>query len=405
MPTIAQGIRKQTTIGKQTALGVPKTGAGGQILRRKTSVFALTKASYESDEIVTHQQSTGSRGGVRATTGKINGLLSPGTYKLLLASSMRKDFVAITPGAASITVTAAAAAPQFVRTTGSFLTDGLKVGDVIQWTGWTTTGATNNSRQFWITALTALNMTGKFLDGTTVTAKAAGDSVTATVQGKKTYAPMTGHTDDIFTFEEWYPDIVQSELFPDSKLDNVAIGLPASGNATVDFDFKGLDRTLAAVQSFTAPAAETTTEILTGVQGLLMVSGATVANVTGLNFTINEGVTPDGPVVGSNISPDLSRGKIKINGQFTSYFADTALSVLFNNETVTTLAVVMTEDNTATSGFIGFTFGRIKIFSDTPDDGEKGILRSYSFIAELNDTGGATASLDQTICTIQDSAA
>src|SRR5712664_2704524 len=91
---VAQGIKKQTVIAKQTALGVPKTGAGGQILRRETSVFSLTKGTFESDEIVSHQQSTGSRHGLQACTGKITGLMSPGTYKLLMASSMRKDFVA-----------------------------------------------------------------------------------------------------------------------------------------------------------------------------------------------------------------------------------------------------------------------------------------------------------------------
>jgi hypothetical protein len=41
-------------------------------------------------------------------------------------------------------------------------------------------------------------MTGVFLDGTAGGAKAAGDSVTCTLVGKKTWIPQTGHTKDLF---------------------------------------------------------------------------------------------------------------------------------------------------------------------------------------------------------------
>jgi hypothetical protein len=51
-----------------------------------------------------------------------------------------------------------------------------------------------------------------------------GDTVTGTVVGKKTLAPMTGHTNDYFTFEEWYPDISQSEQFVDCKQNMMTCG-------------------------------------------------------------------------------------------------------------------------------------------------------------------------------------
>ena len=408
----AQGIRKQTTIGKQVALGTPLVGAGGQILRRETSVFALSKAMYESTEIVSHQQSTGSRHGVQAASGKIVGLISAGTYKLLMATAMRKDFVVGVNTGAIITVTSAStggANGTYTRSAGSYLTDGFKIGDVINWTGWTTTGAPNNSRNFVITALTATIMTGRHIDGppaTAVGAKVAGDSVTGTVMGKKTLAPMTGHTDDYFTIEEWYPDIVQSELFTDCKLQTMMIDIPGSGNSKINMDFIGLGRTAAAAQSFTTPAVETTTGIMASVNGLLMVNGAVVGNVTAVQITVAEGLTPDGPVVGSNFSPSVSRGRIKVTGQFTAFFADGVTPALFAAETATSLIVVLTADSTATSSFISLSIGRLKLGGDTPDDGEKAILRTYPFVAEINSAGGgAGLAYDQTILSIQDSAA
>jgi hypothetical protein len=48
---------------------------------------------------------------------------------------------------------------------------------------------------------------------------------------------------------------------------------------------------------------------------------------------------------------------------------------------------------------------RVKIFGDDADDGKKQIVRSYPFTAEINGAGGAALANDQTICSIQDSAA
>jgi hypothetical protein len=407
--TIASGISKQTTFAKQTGLGVVKSGAGGQILRRENSVFALGKQTYESDEIVSHRQSTGSRHGLQSPTGKLAGLLSPGTYKLLMASQLRKDFVAGATTGAITTVTAAVttgASGTFTRSAGSYLVDGFKVGDVVRWTGFAGGSATNNnSHNFMITALTATVMTGTMLDGQPVVADAAGDTVTGTVVGKKTLAPMTGHTNDYFTFEEWYPDISQSEQFVDCKQNMMTVDLPASGNAKVTFDLLALSRNLNAAQQYTSPAVETTTGICAAVTGLLLVNGSAVTNVTSVQMKLEGGAQASGPVVGSNFSPDITMGKIKVTGSFSAYFQDSVLNTMFQAETVLGLIFVTTVDNTPASDFVGFSLGRLKLGSDSPDDGEKGIIRQYSFVAEINSAGGAALANDQTIMSIQDSAA
>jgi hypothetical protein len=48
---------------------------------------------------------------------------------------------------------------------------------------------------------------------------------------------------------------------------------------------------------------------------------------------------------------------------------------------------------------------RVKISSDTPDDGEQAIVRSYSFIAEYNAAGGSGIATEQTILSYQDTEA
>lgn len=406
---IAQGISKQTVVKKQVALGTPATGAGGQILRRENSTFTLSKGNFESSEIASHQQSTGVRHGTHATAGKVDGLASPGTYKLFMASAVRKDFVAGSTTGAIVTVTAAStggATGTFTRSAGSYITDGFRVGDVVRWSGFAGGSAVdNNTKNMVITALTASVMTVTTVNGSAVVADAAGDSVTGTVVGKKTWAPLTGHTDDLFTVEEWYPDVARSELFSDLKLGQMSADMPAGGNSKLSFSLVGLKRALNSAQQLTTPAVETTTDVLTAVTGVLIVGGAANVVVTGVQLTVDGGVTADGPVVGSPYSPDLARGRIKVSGQFSAYFQDASLQALFDNETPLTLVVVMASSNLAAADFIAFSMGRIKLNGDAPDDGEKGIIRTFPFTAEINTAGGAGLANDQTILSIQDSQA
>lgn len=404
----AQGLYKQTTYGKQVALGTPKTGAGGQILRRKTSIFSATRNTSTNDEIVSHRQDTGITYGQKNVTGKIDGNLSSDTYADFVAAALMADFAAVS-GYNSGTDTEAAVttgnAGTFTDASGGYLTAGLKVGMVGRWTGWS---SANNARNFWITALTATVMTGVMLDGSPVVADAGGvsDDVTFTPVGKFSKVPLTGHTNDFFTFEEWYSDKSRSEVFPDCKINQVNLAIPAEGPATIGLDILGVGtRTLASSQSFTSPAAETTTDVVQALHGAIYVNGAAVEHVTTMSLMIDRGLSAVGASIGSSVSPDMNVGRVKVSGSFVGMFDDAVISTLYDNETPVSLAVVALVDGTATSHFVGFTLGKIKITGDAPDDGEKAIMRTYPFTAEINGAGGAALSWDKTICTVQDSAA
>jgi hypothetical protein len=341
---------------------------------------------------------------MKSIAGTLAGELSPATYKLLMAASLRKDFAATAAMTIGTDCTSAATAPQFVDGSAGFLTAGLKVGDVGQFTGFSTTAVNNNGKNFLITALTAGNMTGVFLNGDAVLAKVESGSVVFTVVGKKTLAPLTGHTNDYFSYEEWYADLSKSEFFTDVKVGKLDLTLPATGIATVSTTFMGLQRTLGVSQVLTSPASETTTPILTAVQGALYVQGSAYA-ITGATISIDGTMTAAGAEVGTNIGSDISRGMIKVTGQITGLFKDTVIQALYDAETVSSLIMVVADNLTATSAFLAFTLGAIKFTGDAPDDGEKQITRTYPFTAQINTAGGPALAFDETIMTIQDSAA
>lgn len=407
--TVAQGIVKTSAVVKQTGLGVP--GSTGSIfLKRITSVFQANRATFESNEIATHQQSTGIAYGLKSVAGKLSGLLSPATYKLFMAAVLRNNFTTgVTTGALTNVTSASTSGAQgtFTRAAGSYLTDGFKIGDVVRWVGWATTGASNNSVNMLIINLTATIMTVTRFDTTAIGAKAAGDSVTLTVAGKKSVAPQTGHTNDYFSYEEWYGDLSKSELFTDVKINQIDIGMPATGNATIGLDFLGLGRTKGVAQVLTTPTAAPSTSLMHSSNGVIYANGSALANITGLTLSITDNLTQGDAIVGSNSPIDISRGRIKVTGSFTGLFTDTVISDLYDAETPLSLvSILMDNPSVGLSDFIGFSMGRIKITGDAPDDGEKNITRTFPFTAEINLAGGGAAlAWDATILSIQDSAA
>lgn len=395
----ASGIAKRVTYKKETTFGTLAGASGGQVVRRVTADFNLAKETYQSEEIRTDFQIADFRHGVRSVEGTISGELSCGTYSDFLASAVARDFTAVTSSALGST-TIAAVGPTYTvtRTTGSYLTDGLRVGAVIRLTGF---GTLNNAKNLLVITLTATVATVVVLNGTALTPETVASGGTYAAAGKLTYAPTTGHTDDSYTIEQYYSDIGQSEVNTGNKVNTVGLALPATGLVTADFGFMGQDLKQTGTSAyFTAPTAQGSTGIFAAVNGALIVNGAVIALITGLNININRNMTSEA-VVGSNIKPEIYEGRIAVDGDFSTLFQDRTFSDYFNNETEVSLVCAVTENNTANANFMTFTLPRIKLSTDTKDDGEKGIVSQNSFQA-LKGTGAN--GFEATTIMIQDSA-
>lgn len=395
----ASGINKIVSYKKETAFGeLPSPTTGGQTIRRVSSTFNLTKETYQSEEIRTDYQLVDFRHGVRAVEGSLSGELSAGTYADFLASALARNWTAATPSAlGSTTIASVGGTYTITRTTGSWLTDAVRVGSVIRLTGFATA---NNDANLLVIALTATVATVVALNGVALTPETVASGGTFTATGKTTYAPTTGHTDDSYTFEEWYADIGQSEVTVGNKVNTVGIALPATGLTTIDLAFMGQDlKQRGTSQFFTSPTTQNTNGIFAAVNGALIVNGAPVALVTGANFNINRNMTSEA-VVGSNIRPEIYEGRIIVDGDFTTLFQDGTFAGYFDEETEISLVVALTANSLPNSEFMSFTIPRLKLSTDTKDDGEKGIVSSNSFQA-LKGTGAN--GFEATTLMIQDS--
>lgn len=407
--TIAQGVSKQTRIKRQAGLGQAAGTSGGQILRRESSTFELQKENYTTEsEITSTQQLKNNRHGIKLVPGKLSGIFTPGTYAEVFSALLRKDFAAGGSATGLTDVTAAVTsgyAGTFTQVAGSWFTQGFKVGQVVRPSGYATTGASNNGRNFLITALTAKVMTVLSLTPVAVGAKAGGDTVAFATPGKISYVPASGHTNIYHAVEEWYPDASISELNTDCQVASADISIPGSGNAKVEFAFTGLNQTKDTVAYFTSPAAESNTNALTSASGVLMVNGVAMATITTLSIKIDGKVQAADGVVGSNVRPDVFRGKVMVTGSFTCYFEGGTVPDLFRDETSTGLIGVLTDGLTSAADFVTLSLPQIDLNSSTPDDSETGLKRTYNFVAEYYAAGGTGTAHNQTTIQMHDSQA
>lgn len=400
---IAKGVSKRVAYKKETAWGTLAGNTGSKYLRRVTADFTLTKDTYESNEIRTDYQVSDYRHGVRSVDGSLNGEFSPGSYSDFIASVVAKDFATVTPvSSLSLTIAASGALYTVTRAAGSWLTDGFEAGNIVRLSGGTLDANTVGNNLL-VVSLTALALTVRVLNGSTLAAQSAITGCTATVQGKKTFAPLTGHTDDSYTVEEWYSDILQSEVYTGCKVGSVAFQLPSTGLATIDVTFQGKDLAQKGVtQYFTSPTAAGTTGIFAAVNGAVVVNGVPAALITSADLTVERALEA-ATVVGSNTAADLFTGRIRVTGNISVYFQDAVYRDYFVDESEVSLVFALSSDNTKGSNAVSFVLPRVKLGSSGKSDTELGLITQHSFTALLNSV--TTAGLPATTIQIQDTAA
>ena len=391
---ISKGVSKLVGYKKESQWGVPAGDTGGKLLRRVTADFNLVKENYESNEINPSFQTIDSRHGVRSVEGSLEAELSPGTYSDFIGSILAKDFaVGGTTTGASITIATSGDLYTVTRAAGSFLTDGFYVGNIIRLTGAGFAPA-NVGNNLLIVGLSALVATVVLLSGTALVAEGPIAAADVNVVGKQSYVPLTGHTDQSYTVEQWFSDIAQSEVYTGLKPASIALSLPSTGLVTASLSFMGknLEQT-GVTQYFTSPAATNTEGIFAAVSGAVIVNGLPVGLITSADLSISRNQEAAN-VVGSNSAADIFVGRITATGSLSVYFQDAAFRNYFDDEAKISIVFALTTGEEKDAEAMSFAMGKVKINSGSKTDAELGLTQSMDFQALQNDvvSGGLIAS-------------
>lgn len=402
---IGTGVQRVVAYKKESTWGTLAGASGAQKLRRVQSSLQIAKSMNKSNEIVSNYQFTDARHGPRKLEGSIQGELSAKTWADFFGSLLRRDYAAFGTSMTGLSITISGSGPTYTvaRAAGSWLTDGVKIGMVVRLSVGAL-NANNINRNLFIVGVTALNLTVIPDGAASMVAEGPIATTTATITGKITWVPQTGHTNQSYTIEDWHSVINQSEAFSGCRVSKIVIKVPASGNVTIEVSFVGKDVTTGTSQYFTTPAAETTTGVIAASAGVIQVGGATQAAITGLEITI-DGNQTGAEVAFSNVTPDVFPGRVSVSGQFTAFFESATMRDLFLNETETSIICFLKSDGLVNGDFISIAMPRVKLASASKDDGEKGLVQTFGFEALNNGAGGTGIATEATTILMQDSAA
>lgn len=398
--TLQDAVGVQIAYKTEATFGTAPSGAtGGFLMRRVSSSLNLNKDTFTSNEVRSDQQVADVRHGGRSIRGNIEGELSVTTYDKWFEKLLRNSFAAgvsasPTDFATSVTAVNSTSSFDFVGA-GSLITIGFKTGDIV-----TTSGIAggNNPMQFVVTAVAPTQLS---VDPAPFDIGPLASGWTVDVRGQKL---LTGTDKGSFTIEQVYPDLDLSELFVGCRMNGVSINLPPTGMATCTWDIMGIDGsilTTSASPYFVTPGAETTTGVLTGVDGTVMVGNVALGICTGaqLNITNNQNLTP---VIGSVFSPDVFFGRMVITGNVSVFMADEVIINYFVNETPVDIVLVAKGiDNGQATEFLSFSMQGVKLLTPTKTiAAEGGVIAQFPFQATLQ---MAHANVDGVTLVIQSS--
>lgn len=390
------------TPGVEPDLASDPGASGGQILRRVSSTLSLGKDTYQSAEIRSDRQIADFRHGVKRVQGNIAGELSPLTYGDFFQAAARGTWAAaVTADESDMTSVAADnATSKFTFGGGNPVTQGLRVGMVMRFTG--LSEAANNGENFVILAFGGSNNREVTVFPAPTTMTADSEFEVASI-GKSLIVPSSGHERRKFAIEIWNDDIDVARLFTECRCGGFTLDLPPTGIATAAFDFMG--RNMHPYDGgdapfFTAPAAATTTGLLAAVNGLLRVKDETVAVITGLNIQLQLSPSAD-PVVGSDLVPEIFLGRANVTGQMTAFFEDADLIEDFIAEAEISILAYLTASSALGAQAMTFFLPRVKLGGANPTtEGEAGQAITLPFQALKYQ--GAAAGVQQTTIQIHD---
>jgi hypothetical protein len=373
---IAVAYAAESTFGTIAGAGTSK------IFRPNSGSISLTKEAIRSNENRRDGQMTRGRHGSRSVGGSYTGDLSLGSYDDFIQAVMRGTFDA--PLALSgLSLTADNAARTITRSAGSWITDGVRVGDVVRFGAWTTTA--NNNKNFRVTGLTATVMTVAEAPTTVGTAQT---SVTLS-RPKKV---LMGTTPRSFTIEESEIDIDGSEVFLGCRIGQMALRLAPNGMATVTFTVVGQDmQVMTGAQSpyFTSPVA-TTSIGMTAVEAAIRLGNGDILDATAVDLSINLNAAAQ-PVVGSVLTPDVFTNLASVEGSITALRQDVTRVQSFLNEDQLSLHLLFTENEAEPKDFCSFFLGNFSLSSATKSelgsDGPR--TQQLSLLVGIDERGGA----------------
>lgn len=390
---------------EQSAKGSQASGADGLILWTSGGQGGqLTKQAVQS-QIVRHDaQQLRGRHGSRRTAGTYSSEIAIGRADPVLEAIMRSAWssadLAITESAMTSVTTGA---NTIIAAAGSWITQGLRVGDVIRATG--LPDAANNNKNLRIAGLTATTIT---VAETLVVNAAADTSFTITRPGRVLINGAAGAlARKYFTIEEHEFDLDASEVFTDCRWSRFMVRLNADGLLECEYGWTGtgaLDvMEGASAPHFTDPIDPTNVSLAAS-EAVLRFGSGDEMDLTAFDLTMDLQPAAPSTVNPTGLAPDVFLGTLQVSMNLTILRKDLQALADLEAETVLSLHLLASENETAPADFFSlvvpnFTIGSAAKSALTQAGGARTVTIGVPVALVGKDTRGGA--YDLTTCKIQ----
>ena len=357
------------TAGSEPTASSNPGASGAQSLRRTRSTLALERSSFQSQEFRADRQISDYRLGGRRVTGSISGELSPSTYGDFFQAASRGTWaVGISKSQTEFTsMPATASSSKFTVGGSTWAAEGFRVGDVIRFTGLSTTGY--NNKNYLITALSGVDATVKPAPSADMSTDTS--FTVATAGGKKLVLPTSGHLQRLFAFEHYYSVGDLSHYFSECRIGGFRINMPAEGIVTAEFPVIGrnmVESSGGSAPFFSSPTAPTTSSLLTTIGGRLTLGGTEMGVITAASLNYDIGLATQA-VAFNALVPEIFENTQSVSGQITALLDSNTWITSYLNETEVEIALMMTTSSADNANFISIFLPRVKFTGARVGDG------------------------------------
>jgi hypothetical protein len=360
------GAMSSTYYVEEITPNVTPTNPAWIKLRSTGGIPTIAKDTLQSEELDESREIKSIRTGNESATGEYSIELSHGSHDDLLANAMSSSWVGGFAGSA-LSVTVADVGKIFTRAAGSFISDGVEVGDLVQFSGLTG----NNAIPFIVTTVSALAIAGTGITKTLVDETATTDYAT----GDKLGTGNECKTVSILTWLKGKCGTVDTYILT-TGVEFTGWSLEVAVNATVTASLPLIGRGQS--ESATPPAGSTFTETTTrpyvAVDSKVIESGIVQGGVTSVSFSNENNASPQYELGSKSVS-FIERGTANNTVSASMFMFDTELLNKFLNESIIGIHVIL---NHPDGGAMSFSTPRTVLTEVTPELSATSMTQSVS---------------------------
>lgn len=366
----SSGAQRDLFYVKETSFGEGPETLDMTEVRNTEDSISLVRDSFVSDERRGDRGVHDMRLGNKQPAGDISFEFSYGAFDDFLMAALGASAWEAPYSDLSVDVTVVASTKTFTRATGSWLADGVTVGDTITITSLTTTEDNVTAKVTEVTETTLVLGDATGLADIAVAETGVFNTNTAIIK--------KGDTVHSFKVEKVFSDVSEYQLYSGGVVNSLSLDISPNSMITGSFSmlFKDSENQGSAFHNDVTDVTDNPP--FDAFTGYIKEGGVTTAETASLSISLENGFERNFVLMNSTC-PQMTSGKSNATGSVTLYFANSTVYDKFVNETESSIELQLVDQ--LGNAYV-IKLPRIKYSSaDTPVSSDAAIINTMNYQA------------------------